>query len=123
MRERYDSITSPLYCRCLNQKIYFNARGFHHLIYDGSGKARNTNAVQSRLVLIPLIVPVLQNATDSTYEIRFTRKNRKKDSPSVKVEMWGLVAKVGKNNPTTVKVILRRENEGQFIFWSIMRVR
>lgn len=81
------------------------------------------SAARARLILIPLVVPVLRNAIESSYEKRFVRKNRKKDSPSVKVEMWGLQAKVGKNSPTNIKVILRREDGGQFMFWSVMRVK
>lgn len=112
-----------MHVRCLNQKVHFNARGFHHLLYDGSGKARSMWEAKSRLKLIPLIAPALFSATDSTYEKRYARKDRKKDSPSVMVEMWGLEAIVGKKSPCKIKVILRREDGGKFIFWSVMKIK
>ena len=103
MRERYDAIRSPAHCTCLKQKVHFNARGFHHLLYDGSGKARTIREARSRLILIPLIEPVLRTAQDSSYEKRYARKNRKKNSPSIKVEMWGLEATVGTKKPSRIK--------------------
>ena len=72
-------------------------------------------------MLIPLIPVVLRTATESTYEKKFSRKNRKKDSPSVKVEKWGMEAIVGKSN-IRVRVVVRRENGGQFFFWSVMQI-
>jgi hypothetical protein len=122
MRERYDSLRTPTYCKCLNQKVHLNARGFHHLLYDGSGKARPMIQARARLVLVPLIPSVLKLADDCSYEKRYVRENRKKDSPSVRVEMWGMEATVGKN-ASRVKVVVRREDGGKLIFWSIMRIR
>lgn len=122
MRERYNSLLNPTHCKCLNQKVTLNARGFHHLLYDGSGKARSMMQARSRLILVPLIPVVLRLATDCSYEKRYVRQNRKKDRPSVLVEMWGMEAVVGKSL-SRIKVIVRREGGGKFIFWSIMKVR
>lgn len=121
MKQRYDSLPKKLRCKCLHRDIVINARGFHHLLYDGSGKARTMREAYSRLQLIPLIAPVLRLADDSTYEKTFGRKSRKKDSPSVKIERWGMEAIVGKSK-IKVRVVVRRENDGQFFFWSVMKV-
>ena len=121
MRQRYDSLPRSLRCKCLNRNISLNARGFHHLSYDGSGKARAKKEAYKKLVLVPLIPHVLSLATESTYEKKFSRKNRKKDSPSIKVEKWGMEAVVGRSS-IRVRVVVRRENDGQFIFWSVMQV-
>lgn len=122
MRKRYDSIRTPVHCKCLNQDVYFNSRGFHHLLYDGSGKARTLDQARSRLVLIPLILPVIQNAVNTSYQKIYARKNRKKSSESVMIEMWGLEASVGKSK-AKIKVILRREENSKIIFWSVMKIR
>lgn len=122
MRERYDSLRTPTHCKCLNHKVHLNAKGFHHLLYDGSGKARTMLQARSRLILIPFIPVVMRLANDCSYEKRYVRENRKKDSPPILVEMWGMEATVGKM-PARVKVIIRREGGGHFIFWSIMRIR
>lgn len=121
MRERYDSLRTPMHCKCLNRKVSLNAKGFHHLLYDGSGKARPLVQARARLVLVPLIPIVLRIADDCSYEKRYVRANRKKDSTSVLVEMWGMEATIGKT-ASRIKVIVRREGNGQPIFWSIMRI-
>jgi hypothetical protein len=120
MRMHYDAIRAPVYCRCLNQKVYFNARGFHHLLYDDADKARTVEQARERLQLIPLIVPVLHLAREASYEKRYVRKSKKPDSPLMLVEMWGLQATVGRG-PIPVKVVLRREDDGKIFFWSVMR--
>jgi hypothetical protein len=108
MRQRYDSIRSPHSCKTLNQQVFFNARGFHHLLYDSSGKARSILSARNRLILIQYIPVVLLNASDSTYEKFYARKNRKKESPSISIEQWGLTHTM--HNGKVIKVILRREN-------------
>jgi len=122
MRRRYDAIRSPVYCRCLNQDIHFNARGFHHLLYNGLGKARTIEESTSRLLLVPLIIPALKSASDCSYERRNVYKGRGGHRRLVIVEMWGIEALVG-NRSIPVKVVLRREEEGNIIFWSVMRSR
>jgi hypothetical protein len=123
MREKYQSLYSPIHCKCLNQKINLNSHGFHHLLYNGSGRARSIRETRSRLVLIPLIIPVLRLATESSYEKRTVRKSRKHKDRAIVVEMWGLEAEVGRIRKSRIKVIIRRENGGEFYFWSIMRIR
>lgn len=122
MRARYDSLRTLTHCKCLNKKVTLNAKGFHHLLYDGSGKARTMTEARARLILIPLIPVVLRLADDCSYEKRYVRANRKKDSPPTLVEMWGMEAIVGKTQ-SRIKVIVRREGGGKLLFWSIMRVR
>ena len=56
MRLRYDSIRSPHHCKTLNRKVIFNSRGFHHLLYDSSGKARSILSSRNRLMQIPYIL-------------------------------------------------------------------
>jgi hypothetical protein len=120
MRASYDAIRSPVYCRCLNQQVHFNARGFHHLLYDRAARPRTVEQARERLLLIPLILPVLHLAREASYEKRYVRKSKKPDSPLVLVEMWCLQATVGRG-PIPVKVVLRRERSGQIFFWSVMR--
>ena len=111
MRRLYDSIRSPIHCRCLNQQVYFNAKGFHHLLYDGSGRFRGFNEAMSKLTLVPLIILVIKTAVDCSYEKRVCS-----------VELWGLEAFVG-NLGHKVRVILRRDRNGHIFFWSIMRIK
>lgn len=122
-RQTYDSIKSPAWCKCLHRKINFNAQGFHHLIYDGLGHERPPSEQRYKLLLVPLIVPVLAGAPDATYKKVKERINRKKNSPMKEIEYWGLTALVGRNRDVKVKVILKRVGAGQIIFWSVMRLK
>jgi len=90
-----------------------------HLLRKGNGKPRNVAEIQHKTRLIPLIVPVIRNATDASYEKRSVRKNSKKNAPLVQAEYWGLEANVGKNS-IKVRVIIRRIGDGQAHLWSIM---
>jgi hypothetical protein len=121
-RKKYDAISKTVKCTCLNREVYFNAKGFHHLLFDGSGHVRTLKERQYKLLLIPLIVPVLKNATDAIYRKSVERINRKKSSPKKEIEYWGLVARVGKTN-IKVKIILRRVGNGNIIFWSVMKLK
>jgi hypothetical protein len=40
-RATYDAFENPMWCKALNAQIFFNARGFHHLLYDGLGNKRS----------------------------------------------------------------------------------
>ena len=64
MKERrafYDTI-KKCHCPLLNEDILFNARGFHHLKWDGQGHPRSRKEQMYRVGLIPLIKPVIENA-------------------------------------------------------------
>ena len=121
-RELYDSI-GTVYCKHLDVDVVFNAKGFHHLFYNGAGKARLQNEVNYRLKLVPLIVPVIKNAKEFSKRKRRGRFSRGKNAPIKDVEYWSLTAFVGKDRDVPVKVILRKVGGGAIHFWSVMRLR
>ena len=118
----YMKIRTPIKCMCLNQFVHFNAKGFHHLIYDGTGRTRTIKEQNYKFSLIPLIVPVIMNSSEAVYRKSKEKENRKKDSKIKDIEYWGLTALVGKNKDKKVKVILRRVGNGRIIFWSVMKM-
>lgn len=111
----YENIRK-IYCPCLNEYIYFNSKGFHHIKYDGSGKARTIKERMYRLGILPLSVPVIRNAT-KTYEYKQPEYS---DKTKKKVAYWALKEKVGKQK-TTVTVVLRKIGSGNITFYSIMK--
>ncbi len=50
----------PIYSKAIGDKVYFNMPGFKHLVFKG-GHRRTTRTILNRLVLIPLIAPVIHN--------------------------------------------------------------
>ena len=91
--------------------------GFKHLIFIGKHRREN-KAIMNRLVLIPLIVPVIRNC-DEEIEIRVRRETI--DGKRVRVTYYALEALVGKSN-ARVRVVTRKVGEkGSHFFQSIMK--
>ena len=118
-RVLYKAIKSPVHCKCLNQEIHFNADGFNHLIHNGLGSRRTIQEIRHKTRLIPLLVSVIKNAHEASYERRTVKKDRKKNAPLVIAEYWGISAQVGKT-PVSVRVIIKRVGNGHLFFWSAM---
>lgn len=124
IKESYDAIESPIFCKCLQADIYFNAQGFHHLENDGSGRVRPIKERIYKLTLFPLAIPTIKNANEVfENKIIHSKISRKKNSPVKDIEYWSLIANVGKSSNVKIKVILRKVGNGQIIFWSIMKMK
>lgn len=107
----------PIQSTAIGDKVYFNMYGFKHLIFKGKHR-RDTKTIFNRLVLIPLIAPVIHNCDEET-EIRTRREMI--DGKKVKVIYYALEAHVGKDS-VRVRVVTRKVGEkGKHYFQSIMK--
>ena len=106
------------YCPILKTEVIFNSKGFHHLLYDGFGKARSRKARMFKVGLLPLVVPVLKSAT-SIHEYQPPKFSKQLNKY---VEYWKLQAVVGKRSTTTF-IILRRVGTGNITFHSVWKKR
>lgn len=107
----------PINSRAIGDAVYFNMYGFKHLIFKGKHR-RETNAILNRLVLVPLIAPVIRNCQEEV-EIRVRREVI--DGKKVKVTYYALEAHVGKNS-VRVRVVTRKVGDkGKHYFQSIMK--
>ena len=111
----YDNV-KKIHCPCISEDIIFNSKGFHHIKYDGSGRARSKKERMYRLGILPLAIPVIKCAT-KIYEYTPPECLNKLEKS---VEYWALREKVGRQN-TTITVILRRIGSGNIAFHSIMK--
>lgn len=118
--EKYKAVykkLSPTHSRAIGEKVYFNMFGFKHLIFKGKHRRENT-AIMNRLVLIPLIVPVIHNCEEEV-EIRVRREVI--DGKKVRVTYYALEALVGKSS-ARVRVVTRKVgSKGRHYFQSIMK--
>lgn len=117
MKERrafYNTI-KKCHCPLLNEDVLFNSRGFYHFKWDGQGHARSKKEQMYRVGLIPLIIPVIKNATKVHDYREYYSENAERY-----VETWTLREVVGKGN-TTVTVILRKAGNGQIAFYSVWK--
>ena len=115
-REEYSKL-KPVFSKAIGENVHFNMPGFKHLIFKGMHR-RETKAIFNRLVLIPLIVPVIRNC-DEEVEMRVRREII--DGNKVKVTYYALEAHVGKDS-IRVRVVTRKVGEkGKHYFQSIMK--
>ncbi len=108
---------NPVYSKAIKEKVYFNISGFKHLIYKGKHR-RESKSILNRIVLIPLIAPVIHNCHEEK-EIRIRKENI--DGRKVRVTYYALEAHVGKDS-VKVKVVTRKVGDkGKHYFQSIMK--
>lgn len=107
----------PIESTAIGAKIHFNMPGFKHLIFKGKHR-RETSAIFNRLVLVPLIAPVIRNC-DEVLETRIRKEII--DGKKVEVTYHALEARVGKDK-VRVRVVTRKVGDkGQHYFQSIMK--
>ena len=107
----------PILSPAIGDQVYFNMPGFKHLIFKGKHR-RETKTILNRLVLIPLIAPVIHNCKEET-EIRIRRELV--DGKKTRVTYYALEAHVGKDS-VRVRVVTRKVGEkGKHYFQSIMK--
>jgi len=115
-RELYQALR-PIYSPAIGEKVYFGMAGFKHLMFKG-GHRRDTANIIGRLILIPLIPPVIKGCYEEI-EIRIRREMI--DGHKVKVTYYALEAHVGKDS-VKVRVITRKVGEkGRHYFQSVMK--
>ena len=107
----------PVRSKAIGAEVNFNMPGFKHLIFKGKHR-RPTRDIYNRLVLVPLIVPVIRNC-DEVIETRI--RSEFIDGEKVQVTYHALEAHVGKDK-ARVRVVTRKVGEaGQHYFQSIMK--
>jgi len=112
----YQSL-KPIHSKAIGDTVYFNMPGFKHLIFKGKHR-RETAAIFNRLVLVPLIAPVIHNC-DEILETRIRKEMV--DGKKVEVTYHALEAHVGRD-AVRVRVVTRKVGDkGQHYFQSIMK--
>lgn len=108
---------TPIYSPAIKDEVYFNMPGFKHLIFK-NGHRRPNKVIYSRMVLIPLIKPVI-HVCDKVIETR-TSTEIVKGKPT-QATFLALEARVGKS-ATRVRVIVKKiGNKGKYYFQSVMK--
>ena len=102
----------------MNEEIQFNISGFKHLIFKGKHRRPN-KVIYSRMVLIPLIRPVIRKCRRLS-EVRESTENV--GNKKLKVKYCALESKVGKN-PAKVRVVVKKiGDKGKYYFQSVMKL-
>ncbi len=115
-RAWYKSV-GKIWCPILHAHVIFNSKGFYHLRYDSFGKERSKSEQKYKLSLLPLVIPVIQNAV-SVYEY----KKEQYSKPLGKYfEIWELKKEVVGRQKSLVSVVLRRIGDGNITFLSVWK--
>lgn len=107
------------YCPILNENITFNAKGFHHLLFDGLGHPRSRKERMYKLELLPLAIPVLKTAT-SIYEYEPPKFSK---SLNKNVEYWILKEVVGKQKNSRYGCVTTHRNRTDYILQHLEKER
>lgn len=91
-----------LFSECVNTEVVFDARGFHHLVYDGTGKIRTKSDRIRRLNLVVHVPRALETGS--------MMQRMRNGYP-----FYAVFAKVKGINIT---VILKNKRE-KLLFWSV----
>lgn len=114
--EIYKNI-QPLYSPAICETIYFNGAGFRHLIYKNKHR-RKAKIILGRLVLVPLIIPVIENC-EKIVETHF--RCQVIDHQKVSVVYHALEAKVGRSRIKARLIARKLGKQGKNYFHSIMK--
>jgi hypothetical protein len=96
-----------VFCPILNNWVIFNAKGFYHLRYSGTGKMRSEREQYYRLSLLVFCVQVVQEAQEiKEFQERLSRK------------YWKISSII---NNQVIVIILRKTGCSPIIFYSIWR--
>ncbi len=111
-RKQYNAFINPIWCESVRAKIFFNAKGFHHIVYNGLGHKRQPAEQFRRLRLVSNIMPILKANLPITHRYAATKNTR----------YWGIDAKISENPEKKVRLVLRQLGKGRITFWSIMEL-
>ena len=118
----YGSIGS-VFSPAFNQKVYFTAEGFNHIVFKGARSEREKSSQILRFKLLPLALKLVKISTTyqefeetiKEFEIKSYKKKVRKSKP---VNYWGIIAIV---DGRKIKVIIRKIGDnGTMHFWSIV---
>lgn len=119
----YYRTLNRVFSPAFNQDVYFNSKGFNHLIYKRGNKEREKSSQILRLKLLPLGVKLLKLSTthqefEETIKEFKIRKRKNKTRKLKPVKYWGIIAIIEKRK---IKIVVRQIGDlGHLHFWSII---
>ncbi|MCF7834044.1 MAG: hypothetical protein K9L98_01180 [Candidatus Pacebacteria bacterium] len=106
-----------IFSPALNRDIYFNSKGFNHIIFKKSRSERERSSQTLRFKLLRLAVKLIKIST--TYqEFEEISKKEKETTKFRTTRYWGIIAIIEQRK---IKVILKQcGDNGNIHFWSII---
>lgn len=105
----------PCNCPAINETVHFNSKGLNHLLYDNKHRPRNIDERVYKIALVDYLSEVISIAKAATVQSYSTPPSE------LWVLSWVRIKKINSKGYYIVKVILRREGDGNVHFLSVMR--
>lgn len=118
-RKYYKSIGS-VHSPVLKEKVYFNADGFYHLIYQSNRRLRNVSERHLKLKCLDYAVHVIKKCETTPKKREYARVVRGKKKKAISYE---LVCEVKSEKFNKIKVIVERIGGGKIRFLSVMPIK
>jgi|AntRauTorckE6833_2_1112554.scaffolds.fasta_scaffold11380_2 hypothetical protein len=102
----------PCFCPIIQEFVYFNADGIHHLLYKNR-RLRSLRERYYRLGLIKYINPTIKNSKKLKIDI-------------ISIEKYFILENIVENKKygkQKIKVVLIKRGNGKIYFLSVMRVK
>lgn len=120
--ENFYKSLSEAHCPFLKEKVFFNTQGLEHLKFKAPRKARPQQDQYMRFKLIHLAPEVLKCSHTlqgiwHTKHFERVRSHNRTDTILKNVVYFEFIAVLEK---VRVKVVVKRIEEGNYIFWSII---
>lgn len=105
-----------VYSPALKCNVYFTAKGFRHLIYEGTRAPRSENEQILKLLLLEYAPDIISKAKIIANKRIIQRVNNNSKVVHISLENTMLIG-------IRARVILEKSAKGRYIFLSIMRVK
>jgi hypothetical protein len=114
----YDAIETVA-CPALGAKVHFTSEGFSQLRYSKK-RERTLKMQEAKMKLLRKGKKLLETTATiqehyDGYEMIHRKRHKKVLKESLMVQYWGFVAIIGE---TRLKVVVRRVDNGKYMFWS-----
>jgi hypothetical protein len=110
-----------VYCPALSDLVYFNSKGFNHLMFKNkSQRTQKEQAIKFKSLAIGkeiISISTTYQEYDECLQEMQIKCFKKKINKTLLVKYWGLVAII---RNFRVKAIIRQVSNGKKHFWSVM---
>ena len=111
----------PIYCRAVDDYVFFNEQGFTHLLRKINGRRRKPKEIMYKVGLLPLVRPAIYASTRvEKHKLRISPIRSQYRKRVKETDYWSIEAIVGKQN-VKIRIILRRTAQN-IHFWSVMKI-
>lgn len=110
----------PVFCKPINEYVYFNAHGFKHLRFHTDGTPRNPAQVFKRMRLLEDVSDILLSVENIEQYRYYGPLTGIEDANSKKgIQYWSFISYV-ESQKQSIRVVVRKIGDGKIHFFSVI---